>query len=69
MCPLTPAEAPAYDPITHAVRPAGPALIDGQWVQQWEVHPLPAEEVATNQDAATEAAWERIKAERRVGRR
>ena len=62
--PLTPAEAPAYDPITHAVRPADHALIDGQWVQQWEVYALPSEEVTANQDAATKAAWERIMAER-----
>lgn len=62
--PLLPAGSPAHDPITHAVRPADPAMIDGQWTQQWEVYPLPAEEVAANQAAATEAAWERIKAER-----
>lgn len=53
--PLTPTEAPAYNPITHAVRPADPALIEGQWMQQWEVYPLPAEEVATNQAAAAQA--------------
>ena len=55
-----PAPTPQYNPATHAVREAAP--VGG--VQQWEVYPLPAEEVAANQAAATESAWERIKAER-----
>lgn len=55
---------PAYDPITHGTRAATPVQINGQWTQQWEIYPRPAEEVAANQAAATEAAWERIKAER-----
>lgn len=56
----TPSTTPTYDPATHAVREAAP--VDG--VQQWEVYPLPAEEVAANQAAATKSAWGRIKAER-----
>ena len=44
-----PAPTPDYDPATHAVREAAP--VGG--VQQWEVYPLPAEEVAANQAAAT----------------
>ena len=56
----TPSTTPTYDPATNAVREVAP--VDG--MQQWEVYPLPAEEVAANQAAATESAWERIKAER-----
>ena len=56
----TPSTTPDYDPATYAVREVAP--VGG--VQQWEVYPLPAEEVAANQAAATESAWERIKAER-----
>ena len=56
----TPSTTPTYDPATHAVREAAP--VDG--VQQWGVYPLPAEEVAANQAAATKSAWERIKVER-----
>lgn len=56
----TPSTTPTYDPATHAVRETAP--VDG--VQQWEVYPLPAEEVAANQAAAIKSAWERIKAER-----
>ena len=55
-----PAPTPQYNPDTHAVREDAPA----GGVQQWEIYPLPAEDVAANQAAATEAAWERIKAER-----
>jgi hypothetical protein len=55
-----PSTTPDYDPATHAVRETAP--VDG--VQQWEVYPLPAEEVAANQAAARVAKWETIKAER-----
>ena len=56
----TPASTPQYNPATHAVREVAP--VDG--VQQWEVYPLPAAEVAANFAAARDAAWNRIKAER-----
>ena len=55
-----PSTTPQYNPATHAVREAAP--VDG--VQQWEVYPLPAEEVAANKAAARAAKWEAIKAER-----
>ena len=55
-----PSTTPDYDPATHAVREAAP--VGG--VQQWEVYPLPAEEVAANQAAARAAKWEAIKVER-----
>jgi len=56
--PVTPS-APEFDHITQGVRELLPALIDGQYVQQWEVYPLDAETVAANK--ATEA--ERIRRE------
>lgn len=64
LIPVVKTGKPTHDPITQVVRERDPALIDGQWTQQWEVYPLPVEEVQANQAAATEAAWERIKAER-----
>lgn len=64
--PLAPTEAPAFDTITHGVRAAAPVLIDGQWTQQWEVYPLPAEDVVANQAAAAQAAREQAKAQRQA---
>lgn len=55
---------PEHNALTHLVRAADPVLIAGQWTQQWEVLPLPAEEVAANFAATREAAWNRIKTER-----
>ena len=51
-----PAPTPQYDPATHAVREAAP--VGG--VQQWEIYPLPAEEVAANQAAAAQALQQSI---------
>ena len=62
--PLVHTDQPAFDPITHGVRAATPVKVGNDWHQAWEVYPLPAEEVEANQAASTEAAWERIKAER-----
>ena len=58
--PLVRTDQPAFDPITHGVRSATPVLIDGHWMQQWEVYPLPAEEVAANQAAAAQALQQSI---------
>ncbi len=57
-----PAPTPQYNPATHAVREAAP--VGG--VQQWEVYPLPAEEVEANQAAAAQAAREQAKANRQA---
>lgn len=57
-----PAPTPQYNPATHAVREAAPA----GGVQQWEIYPLPAEEVAANQAAAIKAAREQAKAQRQA---
>ena len=51
-----PAPTPQYNPATHAVRETAP--VGG--VQQWEVYPLPAEEVAANQAAAAQALQQSI---------
>ncbi len=51
-----PAPTPQYNPATHAVREVAP--VDG--VQQWEVYPLPAEEVEANQAAAAQALQQSI---------
>ena len=68
--PYYTAGQPAHDPITQAVRELTPENIEGQWTQQWEVHPkfkTQAEaEAAIAADLVTRraAAWERIKQER-----
>lgn len=41
-------EPPAYDGLTHALSEGTPALVDGTWVQQWTVSPLPEEQAAGN---------------------
>lgn len=64
--PLVHTDQPAFDPITHGVRAAAPVQVDGVWTQQWEVYPLPAEEVAANQAAALQAAREQAKAQRQA---
>ncbi len=48
---VSPTAPPTYDPITHGLRAAAPAPEAGQFVQQWEVYPLPDEEVAANLQA------------------
>lgn len=58
--PLVRTEQPAFDTITHGVRAAAPVLIDGQWTQQLEVYPLPAEDVEANQAAAAQALQQSI---------
>lgn len=57
-----PAPTPQYNPATHAVREAAP--VGG--VQQWEVFPLPAEDVAANQAASIQSAREQAKAQRQA---
>ena len=58
--PVQATPQPEYDPATHSVRAADPLLIEGQWTLQWEVYPLPAEEVAANQAAAAQALQQSI---------
>lgn len=49
--PLTKTERPIYEPKTHWLRELDPVFINGELTQQWQVYPLPAEEVATNMAA------------------
>lgn len=53
--PLTPVIAPSYDVMTQEVRTLDPAVVDGEWTQQWEVVDLPPEQIAANQAAAAAA--------------
>lgn len=62
--PVQPTPRPDADPIAQRVIELPPAEVGGVWMQQWDVEALTPEEVAANQAASTEAAWERIKAER-----
>ena len=64
--PLAHTDPPAFDPITHGVRAAVPVQVDGVWTQQWEIYPLPAEDVVANQAAAIQAAREQAKAQRQA---
>ena len=47
--PLTLVGQPAFDLITKTVAEGDPALVNGEWVQQWLVSDLPPEVVAVNQ--------------------
>lgn len=49
--PLAATPKPDYNPLTQDVRPATPVLTAGQWTQQWEVYPLPAEDIESNRRA------------------
>lgn len=57
---------PEYNPITHAIREVNPELVDGKWLQKWEVFALSeqdaqvklAELLATKRTALT-AEYER----------
>ena len=57
-----PAPTPQYNPATHAVREATP--VGG--AQQWEIYPLPVEDVVVNRAAAIQAAREQAKAQRQA---
>lgn len=58
--PLLPADSPAHDPITHAVRVVTPVKVGNDWHQVWEIYPLPSEEVMANQAAAAKALQDSI---------
>jgi hypothetical protein len=46
--PVTAAERPAYDAITHGVREITPLRTGSTWTQAWEVYALSADEIAQN---------------------
>lgn len=53
--PVFTPDIPPFDEVTQAVRELAPALVDGQWREQWEVYALPANTVIQAQIAALEA--------------
>lgn len=55
---------PAFDPMTHGLRAAAPLIERDQCVLQWEVYPLPAEEVKANTAAKIAHARAQAKARR-----
>jgi hypothetical protein len=50
--PVVPLAPPDYDPITQNLNQATPTLVDGQWLQTWQVTDASAEEIAERQEAA-----------------
>lgn len=50
--------------VTQRLQVIAPQVINGQWVQAWQVVAIPAHEIAAARAAAIGAAWERIKHER-----
>lgn len=57
---------PEYDPFTQGVRPAPPIRVNDQWVQQWEIYPLPQEDVDALRSAARNAQRQEAKAARQA---
>lgn len=43
-------QSPAYDSLTQLAKPSFPALVDGQWIQQWVIEDLTPEQIATAQE-------------------
>jgi hypothetical protein len=50
-------EQPEYDPATHRVVEVQPALVDGQWLQQWELVELTPEESEAYYRATHPPRW------------
>lgn len=58
--PVVPTDIPQSDPLTQTVTEDIPALIDGVWVQVWEVRNASAEEVAERQEAVRAEVTARV---------
>lgn len=54
---VAPLEQPEYDPATHKVIEVQPALVDGQWVQQWEIVELTEAEAEAYYRATHPPQW------------
>jgi hypothetical protein len=54
---VQPQRQPAYDPATHKAVEVQPALVDGQWVQQWELVELTPEEAEAYYRATHPPRW------------
>lgn len=50
-----------HNPITQSATPAAPVKVGNDWVQQWTIAELPAEEIAANEVAATAQARQQAK--------
>lgn len=53
-------DPPEYNSLTHALREAAPSCSQGVWQQQWDILPLPPEQVAANQAARAQAVRDLI---------
>jgi hypothetical protein len=52
--PVVTQAPPAHDPATQNLNQATPTLVDGQWLQTWQVTDASAEEIAERQRAAAD---------------
>jgi hypothetical protein len=52
--PVVAQEPPWHDPATQNLNQATPTLVDGQWLQTWQVTDASAEEIAARQRAAAD---------------
>ena len=55
--PVVEADKPAYDPTTQKVVEVEPVLVDGDWIQQWEVVAMTAEEQEAYYRATNPPEW------------
>jgi hypothetical protein len=60
--PVVTQAPPEHDPVTQNLNQATPTLVDGQWLQTWEVTDASAEEITERQRAAADylAFWDAL---------
>jgi hypothetical protein len=60
--PVVTQAPPEHDPATQNLNPATPTLVDGQWLQTWQVTDASAEEITERQRAAADylAFWDAL---------
>jgi hypothetical protein len=60
--PVVPLAPPDYDPITQNLSQTTPTLVNGQWLQTWQVTDASAEEIFERQRAAADylAFWDAL---------
>jgi hypothetical protein len=60
--PVIAQEPPPHDPITENLGQINPTLVNGEWLQAWEVTPASAEVIAVRQRAAADylAFWDAL---------
>lgn len=59
---VAPTEPPEHDPLTHRAQEAEPVLVDGEWIQAWEVVALTTEEIESARRALVPASVTRRQA-------